>query len=223
MQRAEVAVLIPVLSRPSRVQPLVEALRACSPDVPCRPYFLVSPGDAAEEEAVRASGANLIKVTWPPGRGDYARKMNHGFAHTDELYVFLGADDLRFDPDWAVEAIAVQQETGACVVGTNDLGNPRVVSGEHSTHTLVHRGYGDCGTIDDPTRILHEHYHHQFVDDELVQTALSRDTYAHAHDAHVEHLHPNWGKAADDSTYRRGNRHFWADRNLFLQREKLWT
>jgi hypothetical protein len=76
--------------------------------------------------------------------------------------------------------------------------------GRHATHSLVHADYRECGTLDEPWKLLHEGYWHNFVDDELVGTAMLRGTFAMAGDAHVEHLHPNWRKAADDETYRRG-------------------
>lgn len=217
-----IVVLVPVLDRPHRVQLLVESLAASCAPGSAWPYFLLSPGDADEEEAVSASGARYSVMEWEAGRGDYARKMNYGFTATTDEFVFLAADDLTFRPGWAEHAIARHHETGACVVGTNDLGNQRVVKGEHSTHSLVHRDYGACGTIDDPSKLLHEGYHHNYVDDEFVDTAKWRGTYAHAADSIVEHLHPNWGKAQNDDTYRRGNEHFNDDRAYYIERTRLW-
>lgn len=220
-----VAVLIPVLARPHRVEPLLESIRSTvaseyTHDV--RPLFLCSPGDGQEFRAVQRSGADHLVMTWSPGRGDYARKMNRGFKETTEDWVFLGSDDIVFHPGWLDRCVAAHEVAGACVVGTNDLGNQRTVSGLHSTHTLVNRDYGRCGTIDDPTRILHEGYHHNFVDTELVATARWRGTYAHAVDAIVEHIHPDWGKGTPDSTYKRGKLHFDDDRRHFHRRSRLW-
>lgn len=109
-----------------------------------------------------------------------------------------------------------------CVVGTNDMGNSRVIAGNHSTHPLVHRDYLACGTVDEVGIVLHEGYQHQFADDEFVQTAKVRRVYAHAFDAFVEHLHPNWGKGRDDATYRRGQAGFSADKRLYDQRCAMW-
>jgi hypothetical protein len=219
---ASVAVLIPVLARPHRAEPVARSVTES--DRRAVPMFLCSPGDAAELEACRAV-AWTVEVGWPVGRGDYARKMNHGYHLAREHgfdWAFLGADDLVFHPGWLDACIREHERADACVVGTNDMGNARVISGRHSTHTLVHRDYLDCGTIDDDDLILHEGYWHNYVDDEFVQTAMARDTYAHAADAYVEHLHPNWKKAQDDATYRRGMEHFDDDRRLYEQRQRLW-
>jgi hypothetical protein len=222
--RTSVAVLIPVLDRPSRVGPLVDSLTVSeNTEAPATPYFLCSPGDDAQIAAVRASGSELFVVDWEPGRGDYAKKMNYGWRHTEEEWVFFAADDVLFRPGWLEACFRVFGETEACVIGTNDLGNRTVMDGRHSTHTLVHRDYAVCGSIDDPTVILHEGYWHNWVDNELVETAKWRGTFASAGDAHVEHLHPFWRKGGDDATYERGRRHFNDDQALFNQRRRLWA
>jgi hypothetical protein len=109
------------------------------------------------------------------------------------------------------------------VVGTNDLGNQRVIVGEHATHSLVSRAYIARGSIDDPSRLLHEGYSHCFVDDELVATARARGAWVFAHDSFVEHLHPAWGKGPADPTYAAGARSFAHDRRLHRARSVLWT
>lgn len=217
-----VAVLIPVLGRPARVRPIVESLAACSRAIECRPVFIVSPGDEPELRAINRVRADHVLASWPPSRGDYARKINLGFRQTDDPFVFLAGDDLSFQPGWVELAVAAHYETGACVIGTNDLGNRRVTTGRHSTHTLVCREYGECGTIDDPSLLVHEGYWHNFVDDEFVQTAIQRETFHAATDAVVEHLHPSWGKGHEDATYRLGQQHFNEDRTLYNRRKGLW-
>lgn len=226
-----VEVLIPVLDRPGRVQPLLTSLAETSPRS-VRPLFLISLGDAAEREAVELAvdprmgdraDVPHVQVPWPATRGDYARKMNYGIRETKADWVLLAADDLRFRPGWLEAALACHAATHACVVGTNDLGNERVTSGRHSTHTLVHRHYLECGTIDEAGILLHEGYSHSFVDDELIGTAAYRETWAVAQDCHIEHLHPHWRKAPDDATYRKGQEHFEEDRALFARRQPLWA
>lgn len=225
MKTSSVAVLIPVLNRPARVRPVVQSLASTEVDpvtLPLRPIFICSPHDRQEIKAVRREGLEPIITDFEPGPGDYARKMNLGFTLTTQPWVFLGADDLHFTPGWIEQALYMHARTEACVIGTNDAGNRRTMEGRHSTHTLVHRDYGVCGVIDDPTRLLCEQYDHNFVDDEFVQTAAWRGTFAHARRSVVEHLHPNWNKAADDATYRKGMAHFDHDRRLYRTRRALW-
>jgi hypothetical protein len=217
------SVLIPVLGRPERVAVTVASLAASLGLIPADPVFVCSPEDIVEISAVIAAGHVPLIARFACGPGDYARKMNLGFDATGTDWVFLAADDLNFHQGWLDRAVMRHQRTGACVIGTNDLGNSRTIAGYHSTHTLVHRDYLGCGgTADDPTRLLHEGYDHQFVDDEFVQTAISRGTYAHAQDSIVEHLHPDWGKGTRDATYEKGAAGFTRDRALYNERRQLW-
>lgn len=172
---------------------------------------------------MRAAGGELHVIDRPPGPGDYARKMNHGVRVTTEPLLFLGADDIDFHPGW-FEAACARLTPGVGVVGTNDLGNPRVISGEHATHVLVTRAYVERhGTIDEPGKVCHEGYPHEFVDDELVATAKARGAWAFAADSIVEHLHPSWGKAPTDPLYDGQRRRLVQGRRVFERRKRLWT
>lgn len=209
------AILVPVLERPGNVQPLLDSIAATTPD-PYRVLFIADPHDVPEHDAIRAAGGEFITVD-----GNYAAKINVGVRATDEPYIFMGADDLRFHPKW-LERAMTKMRGKVGVVGTNDMGNPRVVSGDHSTHSLVARWYADLGTIDDPTKVLHEGYLHEFVDDEFVETAKSRGAFISARDSHVEHLHPMWDKAPTDHLYQAQQTRMRAGRRVFRQRCKLW-
>lgn len=210
-------VLVPVLRRTHRVAPLLETLGDQ------RVLFICSPDDQAEQETVRAAGADLIVLDRQPAHGDYARKIQAGYEATDEPLVFLGADDLRFHPGW-LDAAKAKLEPGVGVVGTNDMGNARVMRGDHATHCLVTREYVEkFGTIDEPGKVLHDGYPHEFVDDELVQTAKHRHAWAFARDSRVEHLHPNWGKAPTDALYDQQSKRMRRGRAIFERRRRLWT
>lgn len=182
----------------------------------------MSPDDHTVHAAIDAEGADRVTVPGP-GPGDYARKINTGLRSSTEPLLFLGADDLLFHPGW-LDAAKAKLAPGVGVVGTNDLGSPRVIAGDHATHSLVTRDYADrFGTIDEPGKILHEGYPHEFVDDELVETAKHRGAWAFAADAHVEHLHPSWGKAAPDRMYGQQRRRMAAGRPIYNERRRLWT
>lgn len=215
-----VAVLIPVLNRPERAAVIAENIRAT--EERATPVFICSPGDTAEIAACAETSERTLVVTWEPGRGDWARKLNFAFGMTSDEWKLLGADDLRFYPGWFDACLKAATRVRACVVGTNDLGNSRVLAGNHSTHPLVHRDYMECGTADEDGKILHEGYTHQFTDDEFCQTAMVRRTFAFAREAHVEHLHPHWAKGKWDATYERGQAGFSEDRLLYERRKHLW-
>lgn len=217
-----IVILIPALGRPERVAPLFEsALEATS--VPVRVLYLLSDGDDATLAAAQSAGVDWVVVPFPLAGGDYARKINHGIAVTQEPFILQAADDLRFHRGWDASALELMQREHVGVVGTNDLGNPLVRSGRHATHSLLRRSYvEEQGTIDEPGKALHEGYFHCWVDNELVETALARRAWAAARRSRVEHLHHIWRKGTDDDTYRRGQLRYHEDHALFKERRPLW-
>lgn len=219
--KAEILIVIPVLRRPHRAAPVLESVTAATPQ-PHRVLFVGSPGDDEEHQAVRDAGGDLLVIDRLPGRGDWARKIQAAYNVSDEPLIFLGADDLEFHPGW-LEAAQRCLTPLIGVVGTNDLGNRRVMAGDHATHCVVARAYvEEFGTIDQPGQVLHEGYWHEFVDDELVETAKARGAWAFAHDAVVEHLHPNWGKAPSDELYDQQRARMRDGRRTYQRRRHLW-
>jgi len=212
-----VAILVPVLGRPHRVVPTIESVAAATPEAH-RLLFVASADDQAELAALDAAGADHLVVA--RGRGSWAKKINDGYRATTGEWIFTGADDLEFRPGWFSRALGwAGPDTG--VIGTNDLWNPRVMTGAHSTHSLVRRSYADLsGTVDQPGLVLHEGYPHQFADDELVQTAMARGAYVHAFDSIVKHLRP---AIADDATYRLGEQSHQSGKRLFIARRRRWA
>jgi len=216
-----VVVIVPMLHRAHRVDPLLESIEAATPE-PHRVIFACTPDDTAVIAAVDAAGADRVDVAWQR-LGDYARKINAGYRASTEPLLFLAADDLRFHPSW-LERAAQRLTDGVGVVGTNDMCSARVMAGEHATHCLVTRAYADdFGTVDAPGQVLYEGYPHEYVDDELVGTAKKRGAWAFAPDSIVEHLHPMNGKAPMDDLYAAQGARMRAGRNTYLRRRRLWT
>lgn len=215
-----VVILVPVLDRPGHVAPLVESITAATPE-PHRVVFIATRGDTAQIDAIHAvPNVDLLQIDEP---GTYVRKINAGFTATTEPLVFAAADDLRFHPGWYPAATAHLTDQ-IQVVGTNDLGNPRVMAGRHATHNLFTRDYIDRrgGTVDGPGLVMHDGYRHWYCDDEFVGTAQRRGVWAFAPDSHVEHLHPIFGKGEMDDTYILGRAHNLEDRNRYRSRRRLW-
>lgn len=209
-----------MLGRPHRVAPLMESIEATVPDA--RVLFALSPGDDAVHREVDRTARERIIVPYQV-RGDYARKINHGYRLTDQALIFTGADDLYFNTGW-FEAAVTQLGPGIGVVGTNDLGSPRVMAGDHATHFLVTREYADLGTVDQPNAIFCEEYPHEFVDDELAATAKSRSAWAMALDSKVAHKHPNWDPSVPmDGLYLAQQQRMRAGRPIFQRRQRLWA
>lgn len=215
-----VRVLVPMLGRAHLVDGLVRNLRSVS-EAPVT--FVCSPNDRDVIIECNRSGEDVIVVDWQPGRADFAMKTNLGFRETREPWVFTGASDLVFHPDWEAHALLVARKTGAGVVGTQDTRNPSVRRGIQSTHSLVSREYVDefgSATYDHTGLVYSEAYDHQYVDVELVETAKLRGRWAFSKRAVVEHRHPHWGTAESDDTYVKAMRQTTQDRRLFVQRMK---
>lgn len=199
------AILIPAM-RPAMLAPLAENIREATPE-PHTVYFIAT--GACAEAVNSIPDAHLIH----DNGGTWAKRINLGVGATTEPYLFLGAEDVRFHPGWLTAALTYRSD-GVTVV--NDLHNPR------GTMALVSRAYAERGTVDGPG-LLHEGYAHNFVDNELFETAHSRGKVAYCEDSIVEHLHPAAGKALDDAVYRLGRRRLEDDRRLYEQRRPLWA
>lgn len=215
-------VVVPVLARPENAQPLVDSLAASGADA--RVVFVCTGGDKAQIRACEDTGAETMVVKFACGPGDYARKINHGFAHTDSDFILNGADDIVFTPRWADTAVRMMKGRVG-VVATNDKANRQVMRGEFGTHCLISREYIDTygGTFaQEPGVVLYEGYDHNFVDRELCDAAKSRRAFAFARQSVVRHRHPLWRTAEWDSTYRKALAEFTADQRLFGERSALW-
>jgi hypothetical protein len=235
-----ITVLVPVLRRPNRVKPLIESFLANSTgDTDL--FFIVQDGDTEEYEAIEyetklSERLNFFQVEKCVTR--WSEKLNA--AHRRLLYdhrtipsltmpswYLLGADDLHFHKGWddnpQLKTLMDVPQIG--VIGTNDLGNPAVKAGKHSTHPLVRIEYVERHGIQEARQLIApEIYHHCFVDNEIVATARHRNAYAHCHESIVEHLHPAWRKAEKDDTYALGSNpeKFVSDRKMFEARQALY-
>lgn len=155
--------------------------------------------------------------------GSFAEKVNRGYEISDEPWLFLVGDDVRFHKGWLDQAMQVARTGGKHVIGTNDLANPAVMAGHHATHMFISRSYvNDFGaSLDGPGVICHEGYRHWYVDNEIVQLAVGRGMFAPCLASHVEHLHPLYGKGVMDDVYAIGQAAAAADAALWAQRRQL--
>lgn len=214
----ETAVLVPVM-RPRCAEPFMRSLRASTGLA--KAYAIVNDADLEAQNAWADAGATLIVGS----AETFAEKVNAGYRQTRQPWMFLTGEDVEFHPGWLDHAQHVAKVYDAKVVGTNDLGNPRVLAGEHATHLLVARDYvTDVGASwDGPGVVCHEGYSHWYVDDEIVAAAKQRDAWQMAMGSVVEHMHPSWGKAEMDDVYARGRRRAHDDHKLFVGRSSNYT
>jgi hypothetical protein len=210
MRGRDLTVLVPVLNRPQRVAPTIDAFEATVPDA--RILFLADSDDREEIAAVEADWRADLELC-EPGTG-YGPKINRGAAVTDSPLLFLGADDLEPQPGW-FETACAHLEDGVQVVGVNDM-LPR--DAPWPTAFVVTAEYAQLPAIDGKPGPLASVYRHGPCDHELVVTATHRGVFAYAEDAHVRHLHPRWGLADWDSTYMMGERSLAPDWRVWEER-----
>lgn len=215
-----VAILVPVLDRPHRIEPLLDNIEATTPE-DVQVVFATS-DNATINECNRLGAWQSIDDgdTWP-------NRINRLFRETDDPFVFLCADDVTFHPGWLPPLLAAQDDIllehfyapfGGVTV-PNDLHNPR------GTLALVARSYIDerSGCMDEPGVVVHSGYAHNWADTELFETAKHRNRFRYVTESVVEHLHPCAGKGVEDPTYAKGFASFHSDQAIFRSRRHLWT
>lgn len=210
-----VDVIVPVMGRPDNAVPFMTSLRASTGLATVTVVWSGDDGETAKAW-IDAGADNVFEADGQ----SFAHKVNHAYGHTDEPWVFLVGDDVRFHAGWLDHAQHVGKTWDASVVGTNDLGNPKVLAGEHATHMLIRRKYVEefGASWDGPGVVCHEGYRHWYVDNEIVTAAKQRGVWSMALGSLVEHLHPLFGKGTDDEVYRLGQASADTDGEVFKQR-----
>jgi glycosyltransferase involved in cell wall biosynthesis len=213
-------IIIPTIGRPDRLAALVDnidTVTATDHSI----TFVTEAFDTATIETVTALGLTPVINDRTE---NYAGAVNTAYEQSDADYLFAGADDLIFHPGWD-QACLAGFDGWFGVVGTNDLLNPYVLAGSHSTHHLVARWYlDDVGGVVDlgPGSFLPECYDHNFTDTEFIGTAKMRARFRPCLDAVVEHLHVTTGRAPADATHERSVRAFAEDAAMYDDRRELW-
>lgn len=213
-------ILIPTIGRAHRIGRIAANITDATtePNV----VFITETHDTATIGAIETAGYIPIINTHTP---NYAGAIQTGYEHTSNRYVFLGADDLYFHQGWDVEAIG-RMDGWVTIVGTNDLLNPYVTQGTHSTHSLIDRDYIDTigGVIDQPPgTVLNTIYSHQYTDTEFIGTAKARARFRPCLESVVEHLHAYSGKGEKpDATTAKAFVHADEDSAIYDSRQHLW-
>jgi GT2 family glycosyltransferase len=218
--RGGVDVLIPVMGRPERIVPILESIKAATPE-PYSVYFAAN--DEPTLDIIEGLDWEAYEVACRSiDDGDtYPNRINTLFEFSNAEFVFLAADDYNFRPGWLPPLLEAQRQMGPGVAVPNDLHNP------YGTCALVSREYVlEVGAVlDEPGHVLFSGYSHNWCDNELASTAKRHGRYRYVEESIVEHLHPCTQKPnalPEDPTYAKGNRTFLDDQQLYASREHLW-
>lgn len=223
-------ILIPTLGRADRLEAIARNIAEATINEHTV-WFCIEAEDEASRQAVldaRIAVSDNIGMAYNDRSRSYAGAINTAY-HAVRLgrrseYLFCGADDLHFEQGWDAWALALF-DGWAGVVGTNDLLNPYVLQGMHSTHSLVARWYLDDigGVVDEgPGSFLHEGYGHNYVDTELIATAKARARFRPCLASVVRHLHQSAGFTPHDATHDKAEATYGADAELYDTRRPLW-
>jgi hypothetical protein len=205
----EVAVVVPVVGRPHNAEPFMASLRATEPER-AMAYALCEHDDPASQQAWRAAGAIVIA---DDEARSYAEKANVALGRTEEPWLLLVGDDVKFHPGWLDNALAKRP---AKVIGTNDL---QIAHAGRAPHALIARDYiMEVGSGWDGPGVVSFPYAHWYVDDEIATAAQQREVWAYAPESVIEHLHHSNRKSQDDDVYVRGRTIGAAQRPIFLER-----
>lgn len=201
-----IAIFVPSLNRPHKLERLVNSIRE-NTKVKHKIYFVISDDESAN--ILDNLGVNF----WRDDGGTWIERNNFLYEQTDEPYIFLASDDLKFTPNWDIEALKVMEEVDG-VVPVNDLHNP------NGTSALVSRNYIQEMSCSEDTEntLVYPGYNHNYADTELFNVAKKRKRFAYAARSCVEHLHHAAGKAKFDDTYRKSDLALAEDTLLYKSR-----
>lgn len=213
----ETVILIPLMRR-WRIPILLKSLRSSASAADYLVLFITSSPEcyeAVQDQEILPE--ETVHVVADQG-GSWGERLNLGYRLTDQPFLFLGADDVKFHYGWLDHALDRMRWVDGVVV-VNDLLNPA------GTMALVSRRYIDeeSGCVDTPGVIIYPGYRHNYSDNELFETARSRGRLDYCEKAVVEHLHWLVNKAPYDEVYEEGDNARAADAALFESRKHLWS
>ena len=121
---------------------------------------------------------------------------NFLFAQSSGSIIMYAADDIIFrTQDWDDRVEESLSLPGKWLVHANDLSRN---AGEIATHGFVLREYSESlGYLIPP------YFEALFCDTYLTWLARKSDGEIYLKNVQIEHMHPDWGKSAFDSTYER--------------------
>ena len=206
----KLSLIFPV-RRPDKALAAIESVKSSSTrrDVE---IVVVTDTQECNEALASLKGVRLVHL---PVKVKSAIAWNEGAQAAKGVWLVPAADDLFFHPGWW-EVLSPHLDAALWdVVGFNDLAgsdNPL------ATHFAVSRRFAvDVlgGVLVPPV------YHHTYVDVEIGERAIALRRYVYLDGCHVEHLHPDWGKAEKDALYDENGLSLAQDRRTFVYRRSI--
>lgn len=212
-------IYVPTFGRPHKLASVAKNIEETTKNK-FKLYWGVESFDRDSILAAKDTGYGVIINTGDP---KYADALQSIYEATKEPIFFWGNDDFLFLDGWDVKPMEIMQEfQDIGVLGVHD-GNPKT---SYSTISFIRRKYIEeqSGVVDMPNRVLYP-YHHNFVDNELTETAKHRDVWDRCDAPCIQHQHPSFtwlGHFPPDETYAKNDRMANADSETFYSRRHLW-
>ncbi len=215
-----IGIYIPTYGRPKKLQAVADNIRENTYN-PYQLYWGVETSDEATIEAAEATGHPVIFNDRDP---KYADALQAIYESTTEPFMFPANDDFLFLKDWDKLPIEMlKADSDIQVLGVHD-GNP---STSFSAVQFIRRRYikDRSGVVDIPDRVFYP-YNHNFIDNEMTETAQSRGVWAACSAPCIEHQHPSFtwlGDFATDDTYKKNDKGLADDSETYHSRKHLWS
>lgn len=211
-------IYVPTLGRAKKLQALADNLKE-NTHSEYKLYWCVEPTDRESILAAKDTGAEVIINSQG---STYSNALQEVYEQTSEAIFLWGNDDFYFLKDWDVKPLKMMEDPKICVLGLHD-GNPQT---KYSTISLVRRSYIEeqSGVVDMPNRVLYP-YNHNYVDDELTETAQKRGAWGFCPFPTIEHRHPSFkwlGDFPTDETNKKNDSGLAEDSETFHSRRPLW-
>jgi glycosyltransferase involved in cell wall biosynthesis len=228
MSNFNITVIIPVLNRPKNVETFINSFVKNTDTSRADLLFVTSASCQEEIQEINKFTGNITVAIAPDDVISWGKRINWGINYsnthhhfsTPAPWILCCADDVVFHPNWFEEAEKASVNFDG-IIGTNDLGHPATIGGWHTTHPIVSRNYVMTqGTMDEVGKFCHEEYFHNYVDVEMVHTAMKRGAWKHVPQCIIEHIHPAWNKALWDDVYEKGQEKMPLDRDLWTLRKQ---
>lgn len=213
-------ILIPSYGRPNKLQVVADNLKANTKNE----YKLYWGLETFDKESIKAAKKTGWPIIYNDGDPKYSDALQALYEATDEPIFLWGNDDFHFLKDWDKEPVQMMKANPDIgVLGLHD-GNPKT---RFYSISLVRRKYIEeqSGVIDMPNRVLYP-YHHNYVDDELTNTAQSRGAWSACPSPAIHHQHHSFtwlGDFPHDTTYAKNDKHYPEDTLMFQSRQHLWS
>lgn len=214
-------IYLPTFGRPHRLAPVAENIAKATRS-PYRLCFGVEAHDDATLSELERLGLEYVVN---PDTPSFSNALQALYEYTDEPVFFWANDDFLFLDGWdAAPLEMLERFPDIGVLGVHD-GNPDT---KFWTMSFIRRSYIEeqSGVVDMPDRVLYP-YEHNFIDDELTQTAQSRNVWDKCFEPCIIHLHPSFewveGRMPTDTTYAKNDKSFARDSALYHSRVHLFS